>query len=411
MAEHAYADKFFGSVSVLSEESDNALKSSTDQINERQDRYDLRLGGEVTNSLIDFNAEYLATARNYAEKTQKNNKLLEGKSVLLIGKHNQPADLLVEHSRITVLKKPDATNLVENQDERDITSITPTLRGRISAVDNIYVKGKRTEVSYAENENKNSRRDGGVLGLEHSISATDNMQILIQQTDIQFDNAPLENYVYRSAEITYSTQLRQLSYSAQAGVNESIPENEEEVLRPKYAFDLRFNSGAQIFSFSLLQELTDASLGGGNKLVGGKQPSGNDSSQNLDRFERRHATASWNTQALCDTCSFTAGAYHIRDRYAPLEQVSTQQGWNIGINYLLSQKSTVSSNFLKGESKFTDPTFGEDFKVQTIQVEFIHQLNDDFSVGCHASYEKRDSLSGGESYSERYIGASISYDF
>lgn len=410
-AEHVYADKFFGSVSVQSGESNNARKSTADEINERQDQYDLSLGGEMSNSLVDFNAQYLLTARNYAEETQENNNLLEGKSALLIGKNNQPADLLIEHSRFTVLKKPDATNLVENQDEREITSVTPTLRGRISPVDNIFLKGKLTKVTYQEEDSKNSRRDGGVLGFEHNISTTDNMQILIQQTDVKFDSAPLENYVYHSAEVTYSTKLRQLSYTAQIGVNESIPENEDKVLRPKYTFDVIYNSGSRNFSLGLLQELTDASLGGGNQLAENEQPLGTDSAHNLDRFERKRATLSWDTQAVCESCTFVIGAYHIRDHYLPLEQTSTQKGWNLGFNYSLSHRSSIAATFIKGDSKFTDITFGENFKIQTTRVAFSYQLNDRFSVGCHVNNEKRHSLSDGESYSERYIGASMSYEF
>ncbi|MES2822424.1 MAG: hypothetical protein V4732_02400 [Pseudomonadota bacterium] len=411
LAAHSYADNFFGSASVASEESNNARKTTTDQINERQDQYNLRLGGEVINSLLDFNAEYLATARNYAKDTQENNNLLEGRSTLLIGKNTQPADLLIEHSRVTVLKKPDATNLVENQDEREITSATPTLRGRLSPVDYIYLQGQLTKVNYAENGNKNSRREGGVLGLEHKISVTDKIKLFAQQTDIQFDGSPLENYVYRSAQIEYSTQLRQLSYSVQAGMNQSIPENDEKVLRPKYAFELIFNSGTQTFSLSLLQELTDASLGGGNKVVGGQSPSENDSAHNLDRFERKHVTASWSTQALCDSCSLVIGAYHIRDHYLPLEQLSTQRGWSFGLNYSLSHRSLITTSLLKGESEFTDSTFGEDFKSQTVRVAFVHKLNNDFSVGFHVNHEKRDSGLDGETYSERFIGASINYEF
>lgn len=411
LAEHSYADTFFGSVSVASEESNNARKASTDQISERQDQYNLRLGGEVNNSLLDFNAEYLATARNYAKETQENNNLLVGKSALLIGKNTQPADLLIEHSRFTVLKKPDATNLAENQDEREITAVTPTLRGRISPVDQIYIQGKLTTVNYAENENKNSRREGGILGLEHKLSVTDKIQLVAQQTDIQFDSAPLENYVYRSAQLVYSTQLRQLSYSAQVGMNQSIPEDEEKVLRPKYAFELIFNSGTQIFSLSLLQELTDASLGGGNKVVEGQSPSENDSTHNLDRFERKHVAASWSTPALCDSCSLVIGAYHIRDHYLPLEQLSTQRGWNVGLNYSLSHRSLITTSLLSGESAFTDPTFGQDFKSQTARVAFLHKLNNDFSVGVHVNNEKRDSRLDGETYSERFIGATINYEF
>jgi hypothetical protein len=194
-------------------------------------------------------------------------------------------------------------------------------------------------------------------------------------------------------------------------MNQSIPENDEKILRPRYEFELIFNSGTQTFSLNLLQELTDASLGGGNKIVEGNSPSENDSAHNLDKFERKQVTASWNTQALCNSCSLAIGAYYIRDHYLPLEQLATQKGWSFGLNYSLSHRSIITISLLKGDSAFTDPTFGEDFKSQTVRVAVVHQLNNDLSVGFHVNNEKRDSRFDGESYSERYIGASVSYEF
>ncbi len=415
VTEYVYADKFYGTASAFLEENDNGHKSTPEQVNERQDQYNLNLGGELINSMLELNAEYDAKARTYSEKTQQDRNTVEGKSSLLIGQSSQPADLLLEHSRIMLLKKPDDINVTENEDERDITSVIPTLRARISSVDNIFVKGQFIDVNYVENDFKNSRRDGGTVGFEHRISTTDNMQIFTQQTNIKFPNSPPEmldpNYTYRSTEFVYSAKLRQLSYNAHIGLNESLPDSGKDYRGPKYAFELGYNSGVQTVAINLRQELTDTSFGGGNKLPNDKQPSGTDSAHDLDRFERKRVDIHWQTHVLCDSCLLIAGAYQIHDRYLNLGQTSRQQGWNVGYNYALSYSSTLSVQRSNGTNKFSDAILGNDYDVKNTRIEYSYKINRSFSVKCDLNNEKREALTGDGSYSESYIGAGMSYDF
>ena len=62
-----YAD-FAADVGVSTQISDNARKSSSNKISERQDEYSIGVSGEYENRLIDLEADYTASEHRFEKK-------------------------------------------------------------------------------------------------------------------------------------------------------------------------------------------------------------------------------------------------------------------------------------------------------------------------------------------------------
>lgn len=414
ISSQVFANPFYGSVSAISGVSDNAFKSQSDDdaINERQDQYALNVGADWANSLLAFNMGYDATKQTFAEDSQEGKNYLNGNSSLLIGKSTHPATLFLEHSRTTLLNSPDSVNLTQNLDEKDVFSAKPTLRQRLTPVDNVLLNGEYTRINYLENEFKNSRREGGSLVLDHKFSALDNVQLSIQQTSIDFEYSPAANYTYRSAALSYNVKLRKLSYSLKAGTNKTSPDFGKEYSSPSYGVDVKFDSGGQILSLNANRELTDTSSGGGNVLPKTELPTSDGASgNNLDQLDRTAYGISWSTSAVCQNCSFEVGATQRNDDYININQSAKERSWNAGISYALSRAAKISLHVVGGDYAYSQTAIGNDYKLQSTRIEYAYNINKDFDFNLLLRKEKRYGDTATQLYTESYAGAGLSYKF
>ena len=86
----AIAQHLGGSVSVSSGESDNAFKSETTYVSERQDTFRLGIDGDYTNSFINATAKYTVEDRRFAKESQEDKTFVDGSSALLLGAATDP---------------------------------------------------------------------------------------------------------------------------------------------------------------------------------------------------------------------------------------------------------------------------------------------------------------------------------
>lgn len=407
----AFANPFFGSMSALSGVSDNGLKTEEDTISERQDEYTLSLGSKWNNSLLDFNMGYAASTQTFSEDSQEKRTSLNGDSSLMIGKTEQPLNLFFSHSRTTLLNTPDSVNLTQNQDDKDVFTAKPTLRQRISSVDTLLLNGEYTRIDYRENDLKDSTREGGSLVLQHRFSPLDDLQLSAQHSAIEFKRSPQANYDYSAAALIYSTKLRQLSYSARAGVNKASPEVGEDTSNPSYGLNVAFNSGAQVFSLSGNRELTDTSAGSSNMLPEKDLPTSDGGGVGIDQIERTAYAFNWSALALCNGCTFILGASKTKDNYINKGAFGEEQGWNLGGSYALTNAAKVSLQLAGGDHTYSHISIGSDYKIYTARLGYSYQINRDLGVNITLRQEKRDGDAAAQTYTESFAGAGLNYNF
>lgn len=407
------ANIFDARVSATSEFTDNANRTEQDQLSERQDQYELSVGTEYTNTLLEFQADYSASEHRFAEDSQERRSLLQGRSSLLIGKPHQPVDLLLSHNRQSVLNEPDDVDLLRNTDERTIWSAVPTARWGFTSVDTLVLQGNYSEIDYRRNELRNSERTGGSLSWQHDLSSTDQLNVTAQQTQVSFDAVPTFDYDYNAYSASYSAQLRQLSYTVALGYNETQPQVGEDFSGPSYRLNLNYVAAAQTFNLSASQFITDSSQAGGNERDFRDFDPLDATVSELDQLERTDVSLGWRGEAICDNCSLNAQLVYQRDDYQMLDEDNQEQGVNLGLDYRLSQRSSADISLQYREHNFDSETIRGDYTNTQLRVGYQYTFVNDLGLRVFGSLNERDSdddLSGRD-YEENIIGVGLNYSF
>lgn len=406
------ANELGGSISALTGKSDNAFKTNESKVDERQDELQLNLTGDYTNEAINFEAKYKATAMHFAEDSQEDEQFLEGNSSLLIGKSHQPAEFLITHSRKTLLNAPDEIALTNNQDEREIVSLSPTLRTKIGNSDGVFITGMATQVGYLQNEILDSKRVGATLGWVRGISSIQSFRVVAQQTEVEFDNFNGADYTYSSAALIYAAQLRYLSYSLKLGHNESKPEFGTSYSEPTYGISVNYKNGLHEVSVDSNQMITDSSLGGGNTpTIDGVPGSDGARADSVDQIERLNTELRWTTFVLCEQCNFFVSVYQRDEDYLTLEQAAKTQGVATGFNYRLSKASTFSLRSGKNRLAYTGLVVGSDYDLRLSSIEYSYKFINGLGLKLFAEQEKRTSDAFNRRYVENYFGGGLDYSF
>lgn len=406
----ASAESIGGYISVLSGQSDNATKTSVNAIDERQDEYDLSLVLGYSNPFLTAAADYLVSERHFAEASQDDEAYMEGKASLYLGNEGLPADLLIKHSRRVLLQEPDQVQITSNLDERDIVSVIPTLRSAITAVDVLGLSGDYTEVKFAKNELRNSSRLGGNFRWAHNLSKTDKLNVGWQQMDIEFDAQPQADYTYHNATLSYSTELRSLAYSIQAGYNQSENSLQGDFDAPSYAIDIDYKKGVHQFGLMATKLITDSSLGDGNSNSVDSMPD-SDGAAEIHQIDRTLVEARWTTSLLCLRCSSYMVLRRVEDNYITVEEHAIQTTAGFGISYQFSKAAKLSLGSENSRRRFEEHVVSNSYELSRIIATYYYQFSNHFNakvIGWREDREKDETIEG---YTESYAGIGLVYQF
>lgn len=404
------AQELGGHISISSGESDNAFKSSTNFLSERQDTYEAGLAGAYDNQYLSATAEYTGQDKRFAKGSQEDRRFLDGSSSLLLGSLSSPVDLQVKHSQRTLLSAPDDLNVTTNQDEREIINVIPRIRKRITDADLLSLSADYSQIEYAKNVLNNSTRTQGELSWLRAISKVNDIRFLVQISDISFDNFKFADYRYTNSAVVYSTSLRKLSYSVMVGYNKSEREIGGEYSGSTYSFNASYNAPLHTFKLISGRSITDSSMGGGNAQTVNQNPN-NDGAYRVDQIERTNTELSWSTQFICSKCNASISLHQNADDYLILGDEGRQQGGAFTFSYAFTKKSRLSYRINDMKQEFSGSLGGRDYTYQTQVVKYEFKFTE--SLGFNAFYESedRDSENNQRTYIEKFIGAAVTYSF
>jgi hypothetical protein len=406
----ALAGTIEGHISAMSGQSDNATKVNAQGLSERQDEYQLSLAVNYEKPLLVAEADYLASERHFAKESQDDKSYVDGKSSLYFGNMTLPADLLIKHSRRILLQEPDQLQLTNNLDERDITSIIPTLRASLGEVDILSLSADYTDVHYAKNELRDSSRSGGSLRWMHWFSNVDTLQLVGQRIDIEFDAQPQADYTYQNTFLAYTTNLRALTYSLQAGYNHSENEIQGEFDAPSYAVNMEYEKGTHKLNLLVTQQITDSSLGDGNSNSVDTIP-GSDGAKQIQRLERMLVETRWTSSVLCVRCSIYLMFRNMDDDYITINESATQTTAGMGFSYQFSRAMQLALGAENSRRKFEENIISNSYEVNRVRMNVTYKVSNHLQVEMIGWQEDREKSEAREGYTENYIGMSLAYHF
>jgi hypothetical protein len=393
------------------EYSDNATRSPGNGISERQDRYGLTLASDYENQLLDLDVSYSAQERRFSQDSQPRRSFLEGDLNLRLGKQHHPADLLLSHTRRSALRAPDQVDLLVNRDERDIYSVVPTLRARVTRVDHLMLQGHYSMIKYRFDETRDSDRLGASVIWQHNFSATDQMRITGTHTEVSFDQAPELDYTYQAILAAYSVELRRLAYTVELGYNETQPESNDPFSSPTFRLEASYDTGQHRFSLNARQFITDSSQAGGNLGDPGSFGSGRDTVGDLDQLERLSADVRWDYLALCRRCDLHVNAFYRYDDYRTLEEDTDEVGLGSGFGYQLTHRASTRLTVNVRRQSFEAASDREAFTIGRAHLSYRYSFINDVSLELFAHYEKRNSAAETQQYDEVRGGLTLAFAF
>ncbi len=411
MSIEAEGRDFGGGLSVGSDYTDNARKSAVQpQISERQDRLQLDVFANHENEYGKLDSLYTGAYNSFSESSQIDRNTLAGSGRLLLGKTYQPLNLLLSHTRRLLLNAPNEVALLSNTDEQTVTSVNPTARFRVTPVDSLVASADHSVVDYRFAQRQNSVRDTVSLQWEHSISKTDSLQVLAQQTNVTYEAFNNAQYTYRLGSATYATRLNRLDYSLNLGYNTTQSDLSGDNASPSYSVGANYRLDSGTMALKLNRVITDTSMG--SNTGGVSIPLGTASvSQGFDQIDQRSALLSWSAAAICGRCTLELSGSLSESNYLTLPVITNEQTLRAAFGYTLSRTSSIRLDGQAQSVRYTIGASEQGYSGYTYNIAYNEQFRHNISASLTARFEQRSSEQALYDYDAMQVGFSLRYQY
>ncbi len=401
-------------INATTEYTDNATKQELDEdkISEQQEIYNLGVNAGYANDWLMFGTAYDAYKMMFDKDSQPDYSYLEGSSSLTLGNPYQPVNLLLSHSRRSVLGTPDAVDLTTNRDQRDIVTAQPMVKWHFTDADLLLLRGYWSDVTYRENKDKKSNQSGGEVAWVRTISKVDELQLIYQQNKTSFDAFPAADYEYKSLMARYSANLNHFSYMVQVGQDSAKPESQKDTYsKPSYRIETSYDTGINTFKAIASQTISNSSVGDGNSLgLGSGGLSGN--SKNIDLMTLSKLELSWLYRGVCARCTLTLGGSSGREDYKVIQEDGHNSSVTAGFSYKFVREATLGLSLSHHDKKFAANSGLSSYKSDNAKLSFGYEFHNDLSLRIYQEFEKRDGTSArSRKYDENITGLNLAYRF
>ncbi|WP_432472299.1 hypothetical protein [Amphritea sp. HPY] len=396
------------SFTAASEYTDNTFKTATHHTGERQDNLGLLLNSQHSGEVLETTLTFDINHRSFSKDSDDDEITAEGLAQA-IAQINQYLETTAYFSRKEVVSDPKQQTLLSNTDERSITGIDLQGTFAVTPVDRLILTPEVSLISYENASELDSKRYGINSLWQHSLSSVNDLTAGYSFTKIEYDSSQNDQN-YERAFIGFNSELRLLSYSAEAGYNLINPAQGNETREPYYRFDITFDNSVHTLAASGSSIITDTSLGDGNLDPISDDTSTSGSSQQLDQLTREELAISYAYSQFCNICTIGADATWLQEKHVNLLiQNLEERSLSAFIRLNITPYSTVNFSISRKKADFEFDAIS-DYRETTALVNYKHQLSRQMTAGLFTRYEKRDSDIFARSYSELSGGMSLKYD-
>ncbi len=394
---------------------DNALRASSEQakLREGQAIYGANFDATYRNDWSRLVSTYELRKETFQKDSQPSATEFEGQTQYTLGNEYQPLNLLVSHARVVMLDSPDSLDLAVNRDVQEIVTVSPSAKTHLSPADSIVLMGTYADVSYKEEEQKESEQKGVQLAWVRGVSKTDTVQVTLQRMDTEFEYVPEADYQLESASAQYEVSLKRLNYSLQAGYSSAtIKASEDDFSSPTYKIQSSYVSGAHTFAMLLSKEITNSSMGVGGRssLDGINTGSGTPAKGvGIDLINVNSADISWNTSALCERCNVGISVNQSRQDYQSLPEDGDEVGASANFQYSFTRSTSMSLSVNHRQRNFSGESARAKFDSDGAKIELNYAITRDLKLKLYGQLERRTSLVAVQNYEENIIGLNLYY--
>lgn len=403
---------FGATLSLSAQHTDNALKTETDKLSEQQNELAASAFAIYNNEYIALDANYAVSEMRYEKDSQQARTRTIGKTDLVVGKTHNPFDLKISHSIQKLPKTSTALDLEEETDEKQILTVQPGFRTRITGADNFFINASATEVEYRFEEQKNSSRTGGSVGIIHGFSAVDSLSFYVTQSDVEFEFSPDVDYSQTMAVLAFDTRLRRLSYRIEAGQSRTDSSRLGQNDDPYYALQANYDAGLHQLEFSANQQITDSSRGFSASDVPGEISGGSDvTAEQLDQVLLQHMQLRWSSTALCERCTSYISVFRDEHEFQSLARNEERTGGALGMAYQLSRNATLGLNATRTEQRVDASANEGEFTLDQLTLYYSYAFSGGIRLRLFGMQYERSTEDNLGDYEELRAGITLGYNF
>ena len=265
-------------------------------------------------------SNYRIINHNFSNDTQNDNTIVEGQTEWYWEPVDQRFAMTADHSRFRLVRDNTERFTEDNQDQRTITSVGPTSRIKLSAVDALELSTSWTDVNYADGGSQNSDRWISGVSWIHALSPISTAYLSLTHQSVDFDSERA-GYDYYQLSGTYLRRLRNVEWSIQLGRNKIERDSGTRFSGFSSALSLDWSKGYHRVKLGALADITDSSLGNRNQsLVGdidlGMQFDFDSEFREPDATDRTSVEMLWETQRwVCDFCATTVFFRRVSEEF------------------------------------------------------------------------------------------------
>ena len=383
-------------------------------------------GADITGNIYNASANYQFAQNTFLENTQQDGSFFTGTSAFRLGNDTNMFNLDLTHSRQLASIQRFAANNFNNLEERDIATVTPSMRLRPSRRDTVLFSVSYSETRFSspaevdqDNTGVNRRPNSELLGQNfswnHILSpiSTFGFQANRSESDIEGSEQKFE---YEQAQFTYASSLRLLSYSIGAGYNQATFLSES-FGSPSFDINGTYESGAHRFQLSFTSFITETSQGNRNRVgvvgesVGGiTSPVGRDIADGgIDTFESQTYEASYGYAAIPGRLDVALFLGTESTRFQVNEESNADSLFaRFTADYTLTRRSDIAYEYDWWQIK-PEGLEGAATKNYAHRVTYNMAVSETLNWSVFASREHWDSTIGALVFTENFLGASINY--
>lgn len=403
-----FAVEFDVAVGAGLEHTDNALRSADSPQSELEARLNADLGLEYEGPKLNISLGYEAERIEYDKGTQNDTTNVTGDGSVVYEQIARKLYWSLENSRRNSIVDRGAADIESNREDRSITNAGVELILRPSGVDRLSSQLFYNDIKYENSDDLDSDRAGAQLSWIRNLTRVDTLALHLTYQEASYE-ANVDDTDYQMATLEYGVELARLSYSVEAGYNESRRDSGDNS-GGYFSANVLYDNNVISYSIRVLQELTDTSSGNNNdSIIGGGDFNSN--SEDVNIFERLSAALEYTSLNLCPQCTFEASLSYEEEDYD--ENVLDVEEYNLSVflGYNLTRLLTLGVNAAYQELFFELGSGSEDYNNIFYGLDLTQRITEEFSVNYFLTFEDRDYDGLGADYDDLRGGVTVEYQF
>lgn len=385
--------EFLAELFVTPKNVENAtgVPSGQKEIGEMQTEYGVSLLSLWASEWSEINIDYQYSKTRFSKDSEQEGTFRDGSSSFVLGNETSVYQISLDHSIRRVLREPNAVvTILDNSEERQITSLMPLLRARFDEANSLAIAFSFSDVNFEDSKENSSERKAAQLQYLRDVSPIASFLAVMEQTHIDYDLSNSADYEMSSVTVELSVEHRIFSYSLQVGVSKIQPDSGEPETSSTFGLTLGSEIVGNRFELFAKRLVSDTSTGSGNDGFFSSQASFDGGSEGQDQLLRTELGFSWDYDLLCGRCGFVASIGKEKSEHFHLtENDSSETFYDIRFTYGFSRRLNAVTSIRQTKTDISDLARLSSSGSQLSGFELRYQLNRNFEINLMYEREKR----------------------